>query len=365
MPALLRVAHAADLNALVALENRCFRFDRLSRRSFRHWLRAHHCGLLVAECDDNLAGYVLVLLQQGTRLARLYSIAVDPAYRGQQLGEALIKAGEDYAHQQRRLYLRLEVRRDNQRAIALYQRLGYRYFADSPDYYEDHEDALRFQKRLYYQPRNAEQLHLPWVQQQTPFTCGPACLQMALAALQEGYHPNRTEELLLWREATTIFMTAGHGGCHPIGLALAAHARGLKASVWCNQRGPLFVDSVRDPAKKAVIETLHAYFQRQAEEKTLPIHYDDFGSHQLDDAISAGCIVLVLISTWRLDNRKAPHWVAVSGSDDECFYIHDPDPGEDQVPLDCQHVPITREKFEQMRKYGQAKLRTAVVLGTH
>jgi len=68
------------------------------------------------------------------------------------------------------------------------------------------------------------------------------------------------------------------------------------------------------------------------------------------------------MSTWRLDGRKAPHWVAISGSDNECFYIHDPDPGEDQVPMDCQHVPITREKFDQMRQYGQAKLRTAVIL---
>ena len=82
----------------------------------------------------------------------------------------------------------------------------------------------------------------------------------------------------------------------------------------------------------------------------------------MDKAITAGSIVLVLISTWRLDGRKAPHWVAISGSDEECFYIHDPDPGEDQVPMDCQHVPITREKFDQMRQYGQAKLRTAVIL---
>ena len=94
------------------------------------------------------------------------------------------------------------------------------------------------------------------------------------------------------------------------------------------------------------------------------MNYQDFTAADLDIAISEGKIVLVLISTWRLDGRKAPHWVAISGSDEECFYIHDPDPGEDQAPLDCQHVPITREKFEKMRKYGQAKLRTAVVLGT-
>ncbi|MZR62064.1 GNAT family N-acetyltransferase/peptidase C39 family protein [Alcanivorax sp. DP30] len=362
-PVTLRPALPSDLDALTALEQRCFDSDRLSRRSFQKWINRHHDGLIVAQTDQRqLAGYALVLLQPGTRLARLYSIAVDPAQRGQRLGEQLMEAAEDYAHQERRLYLRLEVRKDNQGAIALYEKRGYRLFGLAPDYYEDHQDALRYQKRLHYQPANDAQLHLPWVQQSTPFTCGPACLLMALAALK-GHTPDTTEELLLWREATTIYMTAGHGGCHPMGLAIAARRRGLAATVWCNQKGPLFVDSVRDHDKKDVITTLHHYFVKTCKQEGIAVNYQDFTADDLDNAISAGKIVLVLISTWRLDGRKAPHWVAISGNDEECFYIHDPDPGEDQVPLDCQHVPITREKFEQMRKYGQAKLRTAVVLG--
>ncbi|MCK0152734.1 GNAT family N-acetyltransferase/peptidase C39 family protein [Alcanivorax sp. S6407] len=360
----LRPALPADLDALSALEQRCFDSDRLSRRSFKKWIKRQHEGLIVAVSPkQEVAGYALVLLQPGTRLARLYSIAVDPAQRGLKLGERLMEAAEAYAHEERRLYLRLEVRKDNPGAIALYEKRGYKLFGLAPDYYEDHQDALRYQKRLHYRPANDARLHLPWVQQSTPFTCGPACLLMALAALK-GQTPDTTEELLLWREATTIFMTAGHGGCHPMGLAIAAHRRGLDASVWCNQTGPLFVDSVRDPDKKSVITTLHQYFVETCREDGIAVNYEDFTAVDLDQAVSDGKIVLVLISTWRLDGRKAPHWVAISGSDEECFYIHDPDPGEDQAPLDCQHVPISREKFEQMRKYGQAKLRTAVVLGT-
>ncbi|MGB2247719.1 MAG: GNAT family N-acetyltransferase/peptidase C39 family protein [Alcanivorax sediminis] len=359
----LRPALPADLDALTALEHRCFDLDRLSRRSFQKWIKRRHEGFIIAEtADRTLAGYALVLLQPGTRLARLYSIAVDPSLRGQKLGEKLMDAAERYAHEERRLYLRLEVRKDNHSAIALYEKRGYRLFGLTPDYYEDHQDALRYQKRLHYQPANDARLHLPWVQQSTPFTCGPACLLMALAALRDRT-PDTTEELLLWREATTIYMTAGHGGCHPMGLAIAAQRRGLSASVWCNQKGPLFVDSVRDPDKKTVITTLHQYFVDTCKKDGIKVNYQDFTANDLDRAIAAGKIVLVMISTWRLDGRKAPHWIAISGSDEECFYIHDPDPGEDQVPLDCQHVPITREKFEKMRKYGQAKLRTAVVLG--
>ncbi|MBF1802582.1 GNAT family N-acetyltransferase/peptidase C39 family protein [Alloalcanivorax profundimaris] len=358
-----RPARSDDLDALTALERRCFQSDQLSRRSFRHWIRQAHSGLILAEAEDGaLAGYALVILQRGTRLARLYSIATDPRRRGQGLGEQLLDAAEDYAHQEKRLYLRLEVRRDNAAAIRLYERRGYKLFARTPDYYEDHEDALRYQKRLHYTPQGSSRLAVPWVRQSTEFTCGPACLQMALAALLRRT-PDEREELLIWREATTIFMTAGHGGCHPLGLALAARRRGLNAEVYCNQRGPLFLDSVRDENKKRVIETVHGHFEEEARALAIPVHYQELTATRLDRALQNGEVAIVLISTWRLDGRKAPHWVVVSGADEECFYIHDPDPAEDQVPLDCQHVPITRDRFERMTRYGQARLRTAVIVG--
>jgi|TARA_R100000049_G_scaffold785_1_gene1709 ribosomal protein S18 acetylase RimI-like enzyme/predicted double-glycine peptidase len=364
-----RPARPEDLDALVDLEQRCFDGDRLSRRSFRHWIRQAHSGLIVAHglsdeagAEGALAGYALVILQRGTRMARLYSIAADPACRGKGLGEQLMNAAERYAHREKRLYLRLEVRRDNPAAIRLYERLGYKLFAETPDYYEDHQDALRFQKRLHYKPENPARLDIPWVRQTTEFTCGPACLLMARHAL-DGHAPADTDELLIWREATTIFMTAGHGGCHPLGLALAARRRGLTATVYCNQSGPLFLDSVRDENKKRVIETVHRHFEDEARQQAVPVHYQELTAERLDQALQDGEVAIVLISTWRLDGRKAPHWVVVSGADRECFYIHDPDPADDQVPLDCQHVPISRDRFEQMTRYGQSRLRTAVIVG--
>tara|TARA_R110001583_G_scaffold39399_4_gene126218 strand:+ start:2542 stop:2793 length:252 start_codon:yes stop_codon:yes gene_type:complete len=41
-----------------------------------------------------------------------------------------------------------------------------------------------------------------------------------------------------------------HGGCHPVGLALAAQARGFNAKVNINSSEPLFVDGVRSEDKK-------------------------------------------------------------------------------------------------------------------
>ncbi|MCL1487420.1 MAG: peptidase C39 family protein [Marinobacter sp.] len=67
----------------------------------------------------------------------------------------------------------------------------------------------------------------PYYPQTTEFTCGPAALIMAMAALNQQQSLTTLEELKIWREATTIFMLSGHGGCGPHGLALAAWHRGF------------------------------------------------------------------------------------------------------------------------------------------
>src|SRR6056297_1633657 len=80
-----RPATGADLDQLLQIEKRAYETDRLSRRSFRRWIGSDHASLIVAEASVGLAGYALVLLHRGTRLARLYSIAVDASHRGRGL----------------------------------------------------------------------------------------------------------------------------------------------------------------------------------------------------------------------------------------------------------------------------------------
>ncbi|MEQ1529200.1 MAG: ribosomal-protein-alanine acetyltransferase, partial [Methylococcales bacterium] len=57
----IRAAQLTDLDALVALENTSFSTDKLSRRSFKHWLTTHHRALLIAEQDLRLIGYILII----------------------------------------------------------------------------------------------------------------------------------------------------------------------------------------------------------------------------------------------------------------------------------------------------------------
>lgn len=359
----IRPAQPTDLDALVVLENASFATDKLSRRSFKHWLTTEHRALLVAEQQFQVCGYILIIYHPGTRLARIYSLAVSPRHRGLGIAKALMLAGEQAAREDGRLDLRLEVSTDNVSAIRLYEALGYQKFGLYRDYYEDHKDALRYQKRIRRYRDTLQHRSVPWLRQTTPFTCGPAALMMAMHGLDPRYQPSREEEINLWREATTIFMTSGHGGCHPVGLALAGRQRGFTVEAWINQSGPLFVDSVRQPDKKQVVELVDNFFKREAEQQGVAVHYGNVTQNELIAAFESGAIPLILISTYAMDRKKAPHWVVMSGYDNDCLYMHDPDPDDGrQSELDCQFIPVARQDFERMSCFGKNRLRTAVIV---
>ncbi|WP_417561177.1 GNAT family N-acetyltransferase/peptidase C39 family protein [Marinomonas sp.] len=365
----VRLASIDDLKALLVLEGKAFTGDRLSRRSFRHAITSSGSALFVAMQEGGLLGYALLHLRQGTHLARLYSLAVAPEARGLGIGKLLIQACEKKALKKGKMLLRLEVSDVNHNAIALYQKMGYKEFGHYDAYYEDQTDAIRMQKRLRHAGDEQTTRAIPWLAQGTPFTCGPASLQMVLSSMHPDYQATPNDELEIWREATTIFMTSGHGGCHPMGLALAAKKRGLSADVWLSEEGPLFVDSVRNELKKNVITRVHESFAQQCEDVGVPLHYSAMPLAQLIEAFDDGALAIILISTFRMDGKKSPHWVVMSGYDEHCILVHDPDldddkklPDDPPSPLDCQYVPIARDEFEKMSRFGQSRLQATVVL---
>jgi len=144
----LRRGRLSDLDALIALERAVFTTDVLSRRSFRRFLVGPSATLIVTQAGGNLAGYVLVLYPPRSKHARLYSIAVAPHIGRRGVGPLLLAAAEKAAHRRGRRVMRLEVHEHNTRAIARYEKSGYRLFGRYRRYYDDHADALRFDKPL-------------------------------------------------------------------------------------------------------------------------------------------------------------------------------------------------------------------------
>jgi [ribosomal protein S18]-alanine N-acetyltransferase len=143
----IRPATAADLDALVALEAGFPEEDRFDRRTWRRLL-AGQTGALVHESDGRINASAVLLFRQGSDIARLYSIAVDPSARGQGLGARLLSACEDATRRRCARALRLEVRVTNSSAHRLYESAGYRVIAALESYYPDGEAAHRMEKVL-------------------------------------------------------------------------------------------------------------------------------------------------------------------------------------------------------------------------
>lgn len=360
---MIRAASSTDLSQLVELENQAFDSDRLSKRNFKHMLNKANGDLLVQDDDGIINGYALVLYHRGTHLARLYSIAVADRVRGRGIGRALLDAAEAAAIKRGCISMRLEIRLDNNVGEKLYRAAGYREFGTYLDYYEDHSPALRMEKPL---ARHLDEAlsRVPYYQQSTDFTCGPASLLMAMSALDETITPDRRQELQLWRESTSIFMTTGHGGCGPLGMALAAHRRGFKVEVWLSDAEAMFLDSVRNEEKKAVIQLVHEDFSAQAKAANIKVNYQPLTFEEIRQQLADGGIPIVLISSAKIYKERFPHWVVITGIDDAFIYAHDPyvDADKGKSVMDSTAMPIKRSNFLVMARWGKHSRRAALTL---
>ncbi|MFN2338133.1 MAG: peptidase C39 family protein [Gammaproteobacteria bacterium] len=360
---MIRQATPEDIRSLLRLEEECFSVDRLSQRSFRYLLTKANAVTFVDERDGEIAGYAMLLFNAGTSLARLYSIAVSPRFRGRDIGKGLVAAAEETARERDSVYIQLEVRKDNAASIALFEQAGYRRFGEYDDYYEDHMDAFRYERRLVSN-LNADLALVPYYQQTLEFTCGPAALMMAMKALESAVVLDRTLEIRIWRESTTVFMTSGHGGTSPYGMALAAVHRGFEAEVFVNDATELLVDSVRSAEKKEVMRLVEKDFLDEMRERDIPVHYRKVDVNDIRAAFDQGGVPIVLISSYRIYKEKFPHWVVVTGFDDRFIYVHDPyvDEEKHKVQADCINMPILQKDFQRIARYGKYGQRAALII---
>jgi ribosomal protein S18 acetylase RimI-like enzyme len=359
----LRQGLPADLDALVALEQRVFAGDRVSRRAFRRFLGSPRAALIVADEAGVIAGYALVLFRQASAVARLYSIAVAPEYSGRGLGAALLTAAEAAAIARERVILRLEVHEKNDKAIARYRKAGYTRFGRHANYYADQGHALRFEKPLAPALRALEHPP-PYVRQTTEFTCGPACMMMALAWANADLRLGPALEFRLWREATTIFLDSGHGGCEPYGLAVALKRHGLEPEIYANRAGPYFLETVNSEEKRRVMRLTQQEFRREIDELGIATHLTPIDESVLMAAFDSGAAAISLVWGHHMVRRAVPHWVFAFGREGRYVLVHDPAACKDgrgtRSGAETYAVPWT--VFMQMTRVGRDRLSATILI---
>ena len=360
----IRPAVVEDLPALIDLETRGFKTDNFSPEQFRYLLTKANCTILLLEYKRSLAGMAILLWRKRCTVARLYSIVVDPNMRDKGLGAILLQACEEEVSGKQYKKLSLEVRVDNKRAIEFYKYHGYKITENLPGYYSGRTSGFRMVKTLRNMKFKAVKLNVPYYGQTLEFTCGPACLLMALKYFKPQMRMERTLELQLWREATLIYTTAGFGGTGPFGLALAARDRNFPVKVVMSTKLTPFFSSVRTPEKQQVIKLAHKDYKQKALAKGVVAEYYDFTVDDIAREMNNGRLAIVLISTYHLHGDRAPHWVLITGVDHEYIYFHDPyEKFYKKNPKQPKNIKIPIDDFRIMRRYGKDLYKCAIFIG--
>ncbi|MBI4277553.1 MAG: ribosomal protein S18-alanine N-acetyltransferase [Armatimonadetes bacterium] len=112
------------------------------RDAYQHELKKNRlAAYLVAKTGEAVVGYagMWLMLEE----AHITTIAVDPDWRGQRIGEQLLVALFEEAMRRGARWMTLEVRRSNLVAQSLYRKYGFREVGARKGYYSDNqEDAL-------------------------------------------------------------------------------------------------------------------------------------------------------------------------------------------------------------------------------
>ena len=209
-------------------------------------------------------------------------------------------------------------------------------------------------------PKVGRRGRVPYYSQTTEFTCGPSALLMAMKTLDSRVDLSRTHELLVWREANTVFMGGpGQAGCGATGLALAAHRRGFDVEVWVNHKGTLLDTR---PKQKDGVKVMSLMQQADLQAmKRLRIPYR-IGARSIDELrgdLADGAVPVVLVNMHYIHQDPTSHWIVVTGIDDETVTVNDP-----WISKDLGHTGRTqtdyvvpRSEFPAMTAYGPRKER--------
>lgn len=137
---MIRSAHAADVQAIVDLEQGTFGAGAWNASQMSADVEAPSRSVLVAEVDGRFVGYAVLALAGD--VADLMRIAVTEPNRRSGVASALLAALHDAAAQAGAERVLLEVAESNADARAFYAAHGYTEISRRRTYYADGGDAL-------------------------------------------------------------------------------------------------------------------------------------------------------------------------------------------------------------------------------
>ncbi len=152
MPTSLRPYRPDDFETLFEIDKACYP-PRIaySRRELRAFLGDPGADCVIAEVENKIAGFIIAEAEGRPGRAvtgHIVTIDVLDPYRRSGIGSLLISAAEEHLAARGAKQIELETARDNDAAIAFWQKHGYRTRGIYEHYYPGGMDAFSMVKSL-------------------------------------------------------------------------------------------------------------------------------------------------------------------------------------------------------------------------
>jgi ribosomal protein S18 acetylase RimI-like enzyme len=147
----IREATLSDLDAIMSVEQACFKVDGFNKRQFRRLIVTSTSRVFVITHRDKVIGHGVVLvtpLRNGQTKGRVYSLAVLPEHEHQGYGRQLRAHMWAYLASISVAYITAECHAENKRLVKSNTLAGYRITGGLKGYYTDGSDAFRWRKDL-------------------------------------------------------------------------------------------------------------------------------------------------------------------------------------------------------------------------
>jgi len=138
-------AGVLDLFAIWRLQHACFRKDSYDLFTLFNMAVSAKMIRLKAVVNGQIVGYVAGEINCEECTGWIVTLGTHPHMQGRGIGTSLLLAAERALDSKR---VKLTVRRSNARAIALYERCGYKWMNTYRRYYHDGEDGLVMEKQM-------------------------------------------------------------------------------------------------------------------------------------------------------------------------------------------------------------------------
>jgi ABC-type bacteriocin/lantibiotic exporter with double-glycine peptidase domain len=167
-------------------------------------------------------------------------------------------------------------------------------------------------------------LPVPFYRQASQFTCGPACLMMAMKFFQPALRLNRELEFDIWREANLVESY----GTSKEGLAVAAARRGFNVYTMGKSLRHSFVDAIADRVPRIdyrMLELLYDDTRAKFKSMTLKNTSPRVELRKLKSILQKSHIPILLTSTSLIgEEEDLPHWIVLTGYGKNSWYANNP-----------------------------------------